>query len=180
MALATPARTRGVIVLVIVLLVLLALDVRRVLQATRWNAAFAAGNVPADADPSLPEVRFAHARALRVRDDEGALAAFRALQGDTPLGVAAKYNSANLLMRQAIAVRQTNQPGQAIPLIELAKETYRDVLRKQPARWDARYNLERAQRILPDPEPAGDDVPPPPNNSERAVTTMRGVSPGLP
>ena len=54
------------------------------------------------------------------------------------------------------------------------------MLRIDPEHWDARYNLERAQRLLADPdeqeaEPAG-----PQRNAERAATTMRGYSPGLP
>ena len=105
---------------------------------------------------------------------------YRALQGDARLGAAARFNSANLLVRQAVEVRATTQPGQAIALLELAKEYYRDVLRDDPTQWDARYNLERAQRLLPDPDeddagPIGQE-----RNRERAVTTMRGYSPGLP
>ena len=42
------------------------------------------------------------------------------------------------------------------------------------------YNLERAQRLVPDPDEA-DEAPPELNrNAERAATTMRGYSPGLP
>ncbi|MDO9314605.1 MAG: MxaK protein, partial [Burkholderiaceae bacterium] len=68
----------------------------------------------------------------------------------------------------------------ALPLIELAKETYRELLRADPDNWAARYNLERAQRLLPDPDDG--DAPPAeaPSNAERAATTMRGSSPGLP
>ena len=108
---------------------------------------------------------------------------YRALQGDQvdqALGQAARYNSANLLMRQAMGVLASAQPGQAIPLLELAKEVYREVLRKDPGQWDARYNLERAQRLLPDPDDTLAGPPDPQRNSERAVTTMRGYSPGLP
>ena len=83
--------------------------------------------------------------------DEAALNAYTALHADTPLGQAARFNGANALLRQAIKVQAGAQPGQAIPLIELAKEYYRDVLRDDPTQWDARYNLERAQRLLPDP-----------------------------
>jgi mxaK protein len=67
-----------------------------------------------------------------------------------------------------------------VPLIELAKETYREVLRHDPGHWSARYNLERAQRLLPDPEDDGEGPPAPPNQAERSATTMRGYSPGLP
>ena len=102
------------------------------------------------------------------------------MQSDPRVGAAARYNSANLLVRQAVEVRASTQPGQAIALLELAKEYYRDVLREDPAQWDARYNLERAQRLLPDPD---DDEPAAAGqerNRERAVTTMRGYAPGLP
>jgi mxaK protein len=83
-------------------------------------------------------------------------------------------------MRQALEVRAGDQPGQAIPLIELAKEVYREVLRNDPGHWDARYNLERAQRLLPDPDEAEDAPAAAKRDAERAVTTMRGYSPGLP
>ncbi len=76
--------------------------------------------------------------------------------------------------------RPSPQPGQALALIELAKENYRQVLRRDPDAWDARYNLERAQRLVPEPEQI-DDAPPELNrNAERAATTMRAYSPGLP
>ena len=94
---------------------------------------------------------------------------------------AASYSSANLLLRQAFVERAGMQPGQAIALIELAKELYRDVLRADPQHWDSRYNLDRAQRLLPDPDEALEAAPPDINrNAERAATTMRGYSPGLP
>jgi len=67
-----------------------------------------------------------------------------------------------------------------VPLIELAKETYREVLRHDPRHWPARYNLERAQRLLPDPEDGDGGPLEVPSNAERAATTMRGYSPGLP
>jgi mxaK protein len=65
-------------------------------------------------------------------------------------------------------------------MIELAKEGYREILRANPADWAARYNLERAQRLVPDPDEL-DEAPPELNRSaERAATTMRAFSPGLP
>lgn len=85
------------------------------------------------------------------------------------------------MLRQALVVRAGMQPGQAIALIELAKELYRDVLRADPQHWDSRYNLDRGQRLLPDPDEALEAAPPDINrNAERAATTMRGYSPGLP
>ena len=121
----------------------------------------------------------AHAQAASGAGD-AALSRYGALQDDTPLGQAARYNAANLLMRQAIALRAGAQPGLALPLVELAKEHYREVLRRDPDDWNARYNLERAQRLVPDPDEADDTPVGPQRNAERAATTMRGHAPGLP
>ncbi|MEF7613026.1 hypothetical protein V4F39_03815 [Aquincola sp. MAHUQ-54] len=193
---ATRRRTRAVLLLAAGLAVAAALDGSLLWRDTQRNAAIAevaAGAAPPQGAASLPEgalpeLRFAaaYAQALQAGQQasrtaaEAALNRYRPLQGDTPLGQAARFNSANLLMRQAMAVRATQQPGQAIALLELAKEGYREVLRHDPGFWPARYNLERAQRLLPDAEEeelqAGEPAP----ESERAVTTMRGHSPGLP
>ena len=83
-------------------------------------------------------------------------------------------------MRQAMAVQNSPNPGQAVTLIELAKQGYRELLRNDPEHWDARYNLERAQRLLPEPEEIDPAIAEPRNDAERAATTMRGVAPGLP
>jgi mxaK protein len=149
-------------------------------RAQRWNAQIDAG--APGAGPDAPaELRFAQAHAQAASGaTDAALSRYGALQDDTPLGRAARYNAANLLQRQAVVLRDGPHPGQALPLVELAKESYRQVLRHDPADWAARYNLERAQRLVPDPD--GDEEPPagPPRQAERAPTTMRGFSPGLP
>jgi mxaK protein len=145
------------------------------------NALILAGAVPAASSGLPPPMQFAQAHALAASGaDEAALKRYGALQDDSPLGQAARYNSANLLLRQAIALREAAQPGQSLALIELAKESYRAVLRHDPGHWDARYNLERAQRLLPDPDEADAAAAQAPSGAERAATTMRGYSPGLP
>ncbi|WP_393936945.1 MxaK protein [Piscinibacter sakaiensis] len=160
-------------------------------DAWRWQQARASNaRIEADRpDPGLagdpaqwpPPQRFTHARQLAAAGElEAALKLYRPLQGDSPLGQRARYNVAHLLLLQAEEVRAGPQPGQALPLIELAKEIYRELLRLDPGDWDARYNLERAQRLLPDPPDEEDSPGEPPQQSERAATTMRGVSPGLP
>jgi mxaK protein len=182
MALATRRHTRVVIAALALLALAATIDGTRWAQMRRWNAAIRSADLPSASAPGLPaEVRFAQAAALAASGaDEPALHAWRALQADPAVAAAARFNGANLLLRQAIAVQAGSQPGQAIPLIELAKENYREVLRNDPAQWDARYNLERAQRLLPDPDEA--DITPAEGsrNAERAATTMRGYSPGLP
>jgi mxaK protein len=184
MGLATRRRTRVVIGLLAVVALAAVADATLLWQARRDNLRIASGEAIASADPSADqraELRFARAYAMAASaPGDAALNAYRALQSDARLGRAARYNGANLLVRQAIVVRQGTQPGQAIALLELAKEGYRDVLRENPDAWDARYNLERAQRLLPDPEETDAEPPENAQNSERAATTMRGYSPGLP
>jgi mxaK protein len=181
MGLATRRRTRFVLAALGLLLAAALFDAAVLWRAAQTNALIASGKPAPDAPGQPPELRFAQARAQAASGArDAALNRYRALQSDPRLGAAARYNSANLLVRQAIEVRASTQPGQSIALLELAKEYYRDVLREDPSHWDARYNLERAQRLLPDPDedeagPLGQE-----RNRERAVTTMRGYSPGLP
>ncbi|WP_119286972.1 MxaK protein [Azohydromonas sediminis] len=178
---ATRRRTRLVIGALVVLALAALVDGWLLQRAARWNAlAAAVGTTPPPAD-APPAVWFAHARALDAAgDQDGALQQYRRLQADAQVGLAARYNGANVLIRQALVVRASERPALAIPLIELAKETYRDVLRADPEHWEARYNLERAQRLLPDPQHADDEAGPPPRNAERAATTARGVAQGMP
>ena len=181
---ATGRRTRGVIAALVLVVLATSIDGALLWRAVQRNEAIAAGRVTAErrgTPPSSPELRFALAAAQAASGaDEAALNAYTALHGDTPLGQAARYNSANALLRQAIKVQAGPQPGQAIPLIELAKETLREVLRHDPQNWNARYNLERAQRLLPETDEADLQPEGPSRSAERAATTMRAYSPGLP
>jgi mxaK protein len=201
MGLSSPRRTRWALVGVALLLLVVladAVQLRR-LQGLNQNIVRLqqGGASPTDARvgpvaeaaatpqlpdrPQLPELQFAKAFAQAASGaDDAALNQYRSLQADTPLGQSARYNSANALLRQAQVVRNSGQAGQALPLIELAKETLREVLRNDPTHWPARYNLERAQRLLPDAADEDDGPAQPPPKAERAATTMRGYSPGLP
>lgn len=181
--------TRAVLVLLALVSLSALVDGAWLWRQQRWNAIIASEPVAAPDTGAASErndlpaqVQFAQAYALAADGaHEPALNRYRTLQAHAQLGQAAHYNSANLLLRQALVVRAGTQPGQAIALIELAKELYRDVLRADPQHWDARYNLDRAQRLLPDPDEALEAAPPDTNrNAERAATTMRGYSPGLP
>jgi len=178
---ATRGRTRAAVVALGLLAAAALVDGWLWQRSARWNALIAQGGTdPPPAGAPAP-VWFAHAHALDVAGDhDAALTQYRRLHADPTVGLAARYNSANVLIRQALEVRAGAQPALAIPLIELAKETYRDVLRADPGHWAARYNLERAQRLLPDPLPGDDEAGPPPRGAERAATTMRGVAQGMP
>jgi mxaK protein len=152
-------------------------------QAGRVNAA-RDGGAADTAGAALPEARFAGALALArtaVADGqvEAATAAWKSLvDGDrSDLRQAALYNLGNLHMREALA----QGAAEALPLIELAKQRYRDALRARPDDWHARYNLERALWLAPEVEhhaAADDDGEDPPK--ERVVTTLQGVRLDLP
>jgi mxaK protein len=171
--------TRSVIVVAVLLAAAALLEAALLWRDTGRNALIAAGTPPADSP--VPEQRFALAYAHAASGAaDAALNGYRALQYDPALGAAARFNSANLLLRQAIEQRAGPQPGQALPLIELAKEQYRELLRREPQHWDARYNLERAQRLLPDPQDEDLEPTAAPRERERSATTMRAQSLGLP
>ncbi len=173
---------RGVIAALVLLAALPLHDLWRLRQIAHTNDLIVAGTPPAIDDAGAPrELRFAEAHARAASGaNEAALNRYGALHADDAIGRAARYNSANLLLRQAIELRAGPEPGQALALIELAKENYRQILRAAPDAWDARYNLERAQRLVPEPEPADEAAPDLQRNAERAATTMRSYSPGLP
>ncbi|HMK13777.1 MAG TPA: MxaK protein [Burkholderiales bacterium] len=101
-------------------------------------------------------------------------------EGGAQLSTAAMYNSANLNFREALAKRSEHAEGEALPLIELAKQSYREVLRAESGNWDVRYNLERALRLAPEKEEGDAAALLPPLGMERAITTMKAFTLGLP
>jgi mxaK protein len=149
---------------------------QRAVQLNRDVAAAAAapGDAPAPHDAPR-EVKLARATVLaqRAGAQDAAFRVYGALvqQGaDDAVARQALYNLGNLHLRQGIA-------GDAMPMIELAKQRYRDLLRVDPDDWDARVNLERALRLAPE-EPgaalADEDNEP----VERRRIRLRGMDAG--
>jgi len=145
----------------------------RLQSAHRVNAAIRTASV-ASLDRSVPEAQLARAIALsRAGDYEGALLAYKAVAqvGRADLRHLALYDLGNLHMRAALKDPLASA-DQLLPLVELAKQSYRDLLRETPDDWDARYNLERALYLAPESEEdVTDEGPPPPK--ERAISTNR-------
>lgn len=107
---------------------------------------------PGQLDSAVPEAVFARARVLsRVGDYRDAAKTYKLLiQGETvKLRADARYNLGNLYLREALK-NGAETAIQSVPLIELAKQSYRDLLRDNPMDWDARYNLELALRLAPE------------------------------
>jgi mxaK protein len=152
-------------------------------RINNWNLQISKNEI-IDMQPSSPaQIKFARAYELDIKNDgAAALALYKNLESesDFTLRTNARFNSGNLYMRKAQALKGTPLESQAVPLVELAKQSYREVLRADPQNWDARYNLERALRLQPDADEGAMGEFAAPLNSERAVTTMRGVTLGLP
>jgi len=107
---------------------------------------------PGQLDSAVPEAIFARARALsRAGDYRDAAKTYKLLiQGEwLKLRADARYNLGNLYLREALK-NGSEAAIQSVPLIELAKQSYRDLLRDNPMDWDARYNLELALRLAPE------------------------------
>jgi mxaK protein len=156
----------------------------RLYRALRLNQAIVQASAEAAAihiDGAYPEARFARAVALAAAEnDEAALNDYKALAyGDrVDLKLAALYNLGNLHLREV----QKHDPAdtlRTLPLIELAKQSYRDLLRLDPNDWNARYNLERALWLAPEDDAAEEELSPP-LQSERAITTMKSERGELP
>ena len=177
-------KTRTAKVLLALLLMLavsVAFDGVRLARIRALNLAIEDGTVASLAGEPASRATFARAYHLaRKGDHQAALDLYKQVEseGGRALRQAARYNSANIYLRQALLARESGVPEQMLPLSELAKEAYRDVLREDSGEWDAKYNLERALRLVPDPEGIADGPPPP--NSERAVTTINATNLGLP
>jgi mxaK protein len=152
------------------------LEVARLDHAQRVNAAIAssraAPNAKAAPAAPVPEARLASAVAVAKVDYDGALAAYKAILqgGRDDLRRIALYDLGNLHLRQALQVGLDDE-AQSLPLVELAKQSYRDLLRQDPNDWDARYNLERTLRLAPedDDETDEDTGPPDPREHERST-----------
>ena len=160
--------------------VLTAVEGFRLREARQVNATIV-GGLASGAERDRPEARFAHAmRLAKDGDYESALKAYRALgrKEGTPLATSALYNAGNLQLRQALK-EGPDAAIRALPLIELSKQSYRAVLRRDPDSWDARYNLERALWLVPEFEQtAGDRIRR--DAESRVMSTLQNAKSELP
>jgi mxaK protein len=167
--------------LAVLLAALAANDGWRLLQARRFNAAVDDVATAASTASREQPAPLLFARAWRVAQQadraEEALALYAAAAADPRQAAPAQYNAGNLHLRQALALAERDALAQTPQPAEMAKRQFRLALRSDPGFWPARYNLELALRLAPEGD---EDAPLPPQQAERAVTTMRGFTLGLP
>ncbi len=168
--------SRALKVILVLLFLVIAVEGYRLVDLYSINRTIAEGGAPA-AESERGEIVFAQAYlADRKGESQAALGLYQRVRGR--LKLSAQYNGANILLRQAIEIAKTEGNQRGLPIFELAKESYRGVLREAPRHWDAKYNLERALKLAPEAV-EGETIGRNPD-AERAVTTMRGFTLGLP
>jgi mxaK protein len=130
---------------------------------------------------NVPQAQLAQAIGLaKAGKFTAALKAYKSLlDASDEVRLPALYNLGNLNMREAIKNGQ-GEAQRVLPLIELAKQSYRDDLRSNPADWDARYNLERALWLSPEYDDPILQRNQAPVHSEHAMSTLQGAKIDLP
>lgn len=152
----------------------------KLVRSERINAAIASAQATG-LDSKVPEAQFARALALaQAGKSDPALQIYKKLERGTRADIRrdALYNTGNVYMRDA-ARRNSGEGFESLPLVELAKQAYRQLLHEWPDQWDARYNLERALRLAPELEQTADESDAP-MKEQHVMTTLRGDSINLP
>lgn len=129
-------------------------------------------------------VRLAYALYLSGREDYRAAEELLAELGQfssPDIAARALYDLGNVYLRRAIAAVERDEPAQAGPLAELAKQAYRRALRSRPDDWAAKYNYEVAARLMPDFDRIDNGTEEPDEKSARKLwTRVPGFPRGLP
>lgn len=132
---------------------------------------------------AVPEVRLARAVYLhqKHRYDE-ALAALSLIieKGDRSLQAKTRYNLGNVYLGQAVEKVDAMAVDEALPLVLLAKQAYREALALDCLFWDAKYNLEVAMRLLPEMDRINIEDEGAINQTSQLWTTVPGFPRGLP
>jgi len=110
------------------------------------------GEIDAIAQSAFPVTRLAVANALaaggQFEASEAEYIKLASGKHDAVLKRDAQFNLANNYLKQGM---RTDLPGATTrPMLEIAKQRYRDILREDPSDWDTRFNLELALRLVPE------------------------------
>ncbi len=100
--------------------------------------------------------------------------------GDSNFQTKVRYNLGNIYLQQAVSYVENQELSRAIPLVELAKHSYRQALTLDSQYWDAKYNLEVAMRLLPEMERVNLEHEGPKQEQAELWTTVPGFPRGLP
>ncbi len=149
----------------------------RLHQAERFNARVATGALNEAAQYPGPYGRFAQALEWHQHNRfHKALKEYGGLTKDAgALRTTARYNTGTLYLQWAMNTPPEDAARLRVPLLELAKETYRKLLLDDPGHWPARYNLERVLHLQPDPEELSPSAQGMPERSPRALGVIESA-----
>ena len=163
-----------------VLILSVCYDGIRLVHDKRFNHALAIGHIARISGSDDPHRQFAIAYDLQQqRDFKAAVNAYAAINAPSgsELQISIKYNLANLYFREATRLRAAGADDLAMPLVELAKQNHKEILRIDNGHWDAKYNLELALFVAPETDPADTLEERNPERSPRALTTIKSREP---
>lgn len=155
-------RRRNTLMCLIVIAALcagIALEGMKLRRDLAFNAALDDGQAAAAAGHPGAHGKFALAYARQNDGDlDGALGTYGQLSEaeqhnvgvGTDLGERLRYNLSTLYLQKAVEAADEQSDQTRLPLVELAKQGFRDVLRENPQHWPSRYNLTRAIALVPD------------------------------
>lgn len=155
---------------------LIGIDAFNLLQGNRFNAALARNDYLQAGMSASGYGMFARAFALHQEGNLREAADIYARlehSADPRLRIAAKFNLANLYFEQSVELTASQGAELGIPLLELAKASYRQVLRDDSRHWDAKHNLAQALALLPDLDDVSSDDDIMPERSPRAPQAAR-------
>jgi mxaK protein len=142
----------------------------------RFNDALAAGDEAQVIGQRSAHRQFAKAYALQQqRDFKATVTAYAAIDAasGSQMQMDIKFNLANLYFREASQLREIGADDLAMPLVELAKQNYKELLRINNGHWDAKYNLELALVLAPEMDPVDPLEERNPEHSPRALTKTK-------
>ncbi|MDO9150873.1 MAG: hypothetical protein Q7U33_05785 [Methylotenera sp.] len=140
------------VVVLIVSMVTIVMTARGLYLANRYNDNLNSNRLH---NTTTHEAVFADAYLWKQKaNDQKSLALYASITNskDTNIGQSAHYNTANIYLSQATKLLDDHGLeawDKAMPLLSLAKESYRDALRLKPDWIDAKYNYELALRLSP-------------------------------
>jgi len=132
---------------------------------------------------AAPEVRLARAMVFKKQQRYDEALATLNLILDTPdpaLQAKVRYNLGNIYLHLAVVKTEAMAINEAMPLVALAKQAYRQALALDSQFWDAKYNLEVAMRLLPEMDKISNTEDSPVNQKSQLWTTVPGFPRGLP
>lgn len=132
----------------------------RLHQEAGYNAAMRAADYQTAAAHDSAFGEFSRGREMLLGGEyERAQQAFAAIdiENHNALRQPVLFELAHAYIGQAVAFEKKGDAEQRVPLLELAKENYRKILRDDPDNWAVRVNLARVLRMLPDARLLADD-----------------------